>query len=312
MSSEIVGEKTPVISNIIESWYRRRQTPRSKLIMIAGGRSDDFSYLAGVDIFDAYSQQWIPAAPLLSPRCNFGMATVDDSVYAVGGSDPFDTVRSIEIYDSQRNSWRDGPEMLRRRMGLGVTALNETIFAVGGWDGRQISCEVEMLDPRQGEWILLPSMRNNRLFCGVAPVNGHLYATGGEYEGEILNSVEVYDPRAYRWSAAEPMLLEHNLAGATVFCDQLVVVGGCYEDGMGIPHGEMLTGNGWTFLPQMSQPRGGLGVVDVDGSLIAFGGVNGDDHLSSIEYWEYGLTEWEMSHFGMPQNNAYFGITLMP
>ncbi|VDL80946.1 unnamed protein product [Nippostrongylus brasiliensis] len=70
--------------------------------MIAGGRSDDFSYLAGVDIFDAYSQQWIPAAPLLSPRCNFGMATVDDSVYAVGGSDPFDTVRSIEIYDSQR------------------------------------------------------------------------------------------------------------------------------------------------------------------------------------------------------------------
>ncbi|WKX94101.1 hypothetical protein Q1695_011392 [Nippostrongylus brasiliensis] len=74
-------EKT---SRVPESWYRRRQTPHSKIV-IAGGGPCGCLFLADVNIYDPCSKQWTSAAPLLEPRCDFGMATVGDSIYAVGG-----------------------------------------------------------------------------------------------------------------------------------------------------------------------------------------------------------------------------------
>ncbi|WKX95515.1 hypothetical protein Q1695_012179 [Nippostrongylus brasiliensis] len=258
----------------------------SRTIMIAGGECDVHSRLADVNIYDPYSQQWTPAAPLLHPRKFLGMATVGNSIYAVGGAGNFGFLRTIEIYDSQRNSWRAGPGMDCRRYGAGVTALNGTIFAVGGNVGFETGRANEMLDPRQGKWISLPSMMNGRFHCGLAAVNGLLYAAGG-YGAQTLNSVEVYDPRACRWTTAQPMLKERRQAGATVFRDQIVVAGGFDKIGMVLSSAEMLTDNGWTFLPEMPLPRQGLGVVDVDGSLFAFGGRDDEDYLSCIEYLDF-------------------------
>ncbi|WKX93970.1 hypothetical protein Q1695_011326 [Nippostrongylus brasiliensis] len=297
----------------VDDWYRRRQTPYSKMIMIAGGGPNAFSSVADVNIYDPhahivdpYDQQWTPAAPLLQPRSDFGMATVCDSIYAVGGASTFKIPEAIEIYDPERNSWRAGPEMLCPRMGLGVTALNGIIFAVGGWDGCQISREVEVLDLRQGKWVSLPSMRSGRSHFVLATVNGLLYAAGGFSEDQYFNSVvEVYDPRACRWTTAQPMLNRCH-AAATVFRDEIVVVGGFDENAMDRPTAEMLTDDGWTLLPEMAVGRSGLGVVNVDGSLIAFGGVNGDDHLSSIEYLDFYSNQWEMTgcHRGMPASES--------
>ncbi|WKX94000.1 hypothetical protein Q1695_011342 [Nippostrongylus brasiliensis] len=283
-------------SDFPESWYRRRQTTHSKMIVIAGGGTESDSYLGDVNIYDPCSQQWTSAAPLLKPRDGFGMATVGDSIYAVGGrKGSYDALRSVVIYDSQRNSWRAGPKMQRRRYGLGVTALNGIVFAVGGEYVSQTLREAEMLDPRQGEWISLPSMMNDRSYFGLAAVNGLLYAAGGHSEHEILDSVEVYDPRACRWTAAQPMLKKRCGAGVTVFRDQIVVVGGLDENELVLSSAEMLTDNGWTFLPEMSVRRSGLGVVNVDGSLFTFGGTNDDGYISSIEYMDFDLNQWEMS-----------------
>ncbi|VDL75790.1 unnamed protein product [Nippostrongylus brasiliensis] len=71
--------------------------------MIAGGKPDGDSRLAGVNIYDPHSQQWTTAAPLLEPRGGFGMATAGDSIYAVGGRGTSFALRSVEIYDSQRS-----------------------------------------------------------------------------------------------------------------------------------------------------------------------------------------------------------------
>ncbi|WKX94017.1 hypothetical protein Q1695_011350 [Nippostrongylus brasiliensis] len=266
--------------DIPESWYRHRQTPLSKTIMVAGGRSDDFSYLTNVNIYDPYNKQWTVAAPLHQPRRSFGMATADESIYAVGGASTNDVLRSVEIYDSHRNSWRAGPKMLCCRYGPGVTALNGAIFAAGGNIGTKTGRKAELLDPRQGKWISLPSMTSGRSHFGLAAVNGLLYAAGGDSRSPTLNSVEVYDPRACRWTTAQPMLKRRCHAGVTVFRDQVVVVGGSDEKYTVLSSAEMLTDNGWTFLPEMSLPKEGLGVVNVDGSLFTFGGTNNDGYLS--------------------------------
>ncbi|WKX94016.1 hypothetical protein Q1695_011350 [Nippostrongylus brasiliensis] len=292
--------------DIPESWYRHRQTPLSKTIMVAGGRSDDFSYLTNVNIYDPYNKQWTVAAPLHQPRRSFGMATADESIYAVGGASTNDVLRSVEIYDSHRNSWRAGPKMLCCRYGPGVTALNGAIFAAGGNIGTKTGRKAELLDPRQGKWISLPSMTSGRSHFGLAAVNGLLYAAGGDSRSPTLNSVEVYDPRACRWTTAQPMLKRRCHAGVTVFRDQVVVVGGSDEKYT------MLTDNGWTFLPEMSLPKEGLGVVNVDGSLFTFGGTNNDGYLSCIEYLDFDSNQWKMSQVGMPQKNAYFGVTFLP
>ncbi|WKX94100.1 hypothetical protein Q1695_011392 [Nippostrongylus brasiliensis] len=152
-----------------------------------------------------------------------------------------------------------------------------------------------MLDPRQGKWISLPSTMSPRSHLGLAAVNGHLYAAGGCDGSHTFNSVEVYDLRACRWTTAQPMLKKRNFASATVFRDQIVVVGGFDESKMRLTSAEMLTDNGWTFLPEMSVPRRFLGVVGVGGSLFAFGGRNGEGDLSSIEYLDFDTKQWEMS-----------------
>ncbi|VDL81510.1 unnamed protein product [Nippostrongylus brasiliensis] len=179
------------------------------------------------------------------------------------------------------------------RQALGVTALDGIIFAVGGRNGGYTFREAEMLDPRRGKWISLPSMRNARCDFGLTAVNGLLYAVGG-YGMQCLNSVEVYDPRARRWTVAQPMLKKRRQAGVTVFRDQLVVVGGLDESRTFLSSAEMLTDNGWTFLPELSVPRRGFGVVYVDGSLFASGGRNGDVYLSSVEYLDFDSSRWEM------------------
>ncbi|WKX93979.1 hypothetical protein Q1695_011329 [Nippostrongylus brasiliensis] len=290
-------EKT---SGVPENWYRRRPTPPSKMIMVAGGEPERSSFLADVNIYDPYSQQWTSAAPLLQPRRFFGMATVGDSIYAVGGLGTHGDLRSVEIYNSHGNSWRAGPKMQRHRSCLGVTALNGTIFAVGGLDDREAIREAEMLDPRQEEWISLPSMLNRRHDFVLAAVNGLLYAAGCDYESQNPISVEVFDPRACRWTAAQPMLKKRYGAGATVFRDQIVVVGGSDKSLMALSSAEMLTDNGWTFLPEMSLSREGLGVVAVDGSLFAFGGRNRDRYLSCVEYLDFDSNQWKMSQACFP------------
>ncbi|WKX94092.1 hypothetical protein Q1695_011389 [Nippostrongylus brasiliensis] len=300
-------------SRVPENWYRPRQT---KMVMIAGGGTEDVIYLADVNIYDPYSQQWTPAAPLMQPRRFFGMATAGDSVYAVGGrnTETQNTsldLRSVEIYDSQRNSWRVGPEMQRRRCALGVAALNGTIFAVGGLDISYVCRDAEMLDPRLGEWISLPSIKNSREDFALTAANGLLYAVAGKSGNQFLNSVEVYDPRACQWTTAPPMLKKRCHAGATVLRDQVVVVGGFDMSGRVLSPAEMLTDNGWTCLPEMSLPREGLGVVNVDGSLFAFGGYDGEDFLSCVECLDFGSSQWEMSQVGMPKKKAFFGITLL-
>ncbi|WKX93986.1 hypothetical protein Q1695_011334 [Nippostrongylus brasiliensis] len=269
-------------------------------IIIAGGKPDGDSRLADVNIYDLHSLQWTSAAPLLEPRGGFGMATAGDSIYAVGGRGTSFALRSVEIYDSQRNSWQAGPEMQRRRFWLGVTALDGIIFAVGGSADSQASCEAEMLDPRQGKWISLPSMMNDRYDFGLAAANGLLYAAGGNSGSQILNSVEVYDPRACRWTIAQPMLKKRRQAGVTVFRDQIVVVGGLDEKYTDLSSAEMLTDNGWTFLPEMSQPRRNLGVVNVDGSLFAFGGRNDEGFLSCVVYLDFDSSQWKMSQACLP------------
>ncbi|VDL75792.1 unnamed protein product [Nippostrongylus brasiliensis] len=186
--------------------------------------------------------------------------------------------------------------MRHSRCGLGVTALNGALFAVGGKSANNLAMgEVEMLDPKQGKWISLPSTMSSRAYLGLAAVNGLLYAAGGQYESQILNSVEVYDPRACRWTTAQPMLKKRNFTSATVFRDQIVVVGGVDDSKMCLTSAEMLTDNGWAFLPEMSQPRESPGVVNVDGSLFAFGGWAGGKFLSCIEYLDFNSSQWEMS-----------------
>ncbi|WKX94108.1 hypothetical protein Q1695_011396 [Nippostrongylus brasiliensis] len=279
-----------------------RQTPHSKMIMIAGGGAGRATYVADVNIYDPYNQQWIPAAPLLQPRCDFGMATVGDSIYAVGGLGPrpFYALRSVEIYDSQTNRWRAGPEMKRVRCCLGVAALDRIIFAVGGEDNSQAGCTAEMLDPRVGNWMYLRSMSKCRTELALAASNGYLYAVGGRNERHTFKSVEVYDLRARRWTTAQPMPNRHRHGCATVFRDQIVIIGG-FQKGKGVLRSaKMLTDDGWMSLPEMSVRREGLGVVNVDGSLFAFGGRDGSRSLSCIEYLGLDSDQWEMSQACFP------------
>lgn len=166
-----------------------------------------------------------------------------------------------------------------------------------------------------GQWMALPSMTTRRSSVGVAAMNGVVYAVGG-YDGQsrqCLNSVELYDTRANRWRIGEPLLEVRSGAGVAIYRDRLIAAGG--HDGPVVRATvEMLSGDGWVYLPEMSVCRRNAGVVVANGFVFALGGDDGTSNLSSVECLEIdGVNQcWNTLQTEMQQARSYCGVTLLP
>lgn len=97
----------------------------------------------------------IPLGALLTARCCFGTATVNDRIYVVGGYNRGDCLNTIEQYDPNANQWKIVPiAMTSRRGRVSVSVMHNRIYVFGGSDGQKELNTGEYFDLKSmNKWI---------------------------------------------------------------------------------------------------------------------------------------------------------------
>jgi hypothetical protein len=168
-----------------------RQAPAGagdgSLFYVMGGNTG--SAVTGVvESYSTSSNSWTSAASMLTPRSDFGAATINGIIYAAGGVDGSSAaLDTLEAYDPNTNTWTAKASMPTARADLAVVALNGMLYAIGGRsaDGSPLDV-VEAYQPASDTWTTEAPMPTARWglvasvisYDGPAPVPA-IYAIGG-------------------------------------------------------------------------------------------------------------------------------------
>jgi actin-binding protein IPP len=88
-------------------------------IFVFGGEHDSRIRSDGA-VFDPSDNSWTELAPLIVPRCEFGLCTFGASLYAFGGWVGDDLGGSTEKYNPEINCWELAGDMPEPKFSMGV------------------------------------------------------------------------------------------------------------------------------------------------------------------------------------------------
>lgn len=109
-----------------------------------------------VEVFEAYSERWIPVAPLSTGRLGLAAATLKvadkECVLAIGGSNGEDVIATVECYDLEEKVWKELPPMSAPRLGHAAAVIKNRLYVFGGFDGSKPMDTYECYDPQEEKW----------------------------------------------------------------------------------------------------------------------------------------------------------------
>ena len=200
------------------------------------------------------------------PRSRAGGGVIDGLIYAVGGAHGTKYHSSVERYYKDEDRWESVCPMIKPRIGLGCCVVRRLLYAVGGYDGIERLNTVEVYDPDQDIWSPVASMNVARSGAGVVSYDNFVYAVGGYTTNLQLNSAE-------RWVLFQ---LNYQIKVINLFIFRY----------------DTITDQ-WTFIKPLHSPRSALAAVSFKcGRVLALGGYNGVDFVSTIEMLDPNTGEW--------------------
>ena len=137
--------------------------------------------------------KWTNAAPMPSPRNQFGMVTLNGKIYAIAGQFHHDSGQldqpRVDIYDPKTDSWSSGPALPHGHSHAegGTFVHDGRIFVVGGHatpEGgkKRIDADILALVPG-GQWKLVGKLPMPLSSPAAAIIGGKLYVAGGSPNG---------------------------------------------------------------------------------------------------------------------------------
>lgn len=266
---------------------------------------------------------WSEAAPLPTLRGGCAGAVIDDRLYVIGGGlSAKRPVAHVESYDPATNQWQKHRPMPMPRNNVVAAVLDGKIYVVAGLvapanstDEQPLENEpsdrVEVYDPRTDTWASCAPLPEARVKPGLCAVNGRLYALGGRHGDVNTTSIVSYDPAANAWTkvADLPLGVRHAPAGQAG--------GMIYLAGGWSPNGEKgdIHATVWRFDPaanevtevaSMPEPRVAHSLVEVDGLLLALGGVTADkSFLKSVCLYDPTIDRWTTLDFEMDPRGIF-------
>ncbi len=107
-------------------------------IALVGGRDREQRNMTSCDLYDPAHNKWSVCSAMHDGRSAFGLAAVDDRLFAIGGVNLLTglTTQTIEISGANGQGWMDGRWMPSPRQGMGVAVIGHTVWVIGGsnWD----------------------------------------------------------------------------------------------------------------------------------------------------------------------------------
>ena len=183
---------------------------------------DEESVRKDVYTYDNDHNRWVPRAPMLFPKSNFTLASVDHKLYSFGGltlnQHPTEIVES---YDVDKNQWNYVGMMPTTLVDLTSVVLRGEIYLLGGRTGVGAHNTVMKFDPKKNEWTSLAGMPTPRFNFGAAIVDGEIFVAGGQIYShstntihrDALRSCEIYNVEANQWRQGPELTEEmYNVA----------------------------------------------------------------------------------------------------
>jgi N-acetylneuraminic acid mutarotase len=242
-----------------------------------------------------------------TPRTEFGVATVNDKLYAIGGYSG-SVLRTVEEYDPATDTWTAKTDMPTARRLLVVATVNNKIYAIGGMNYTNpnsvtYTYATEEYDPPTDTWTVKTPMPTgnpvntvlgNR-FMGGAAANGKIYVAVFNNNGfpPITQTFE-YDPAADTWSSKAPVPFDYTRFALASVNGKIYALSDANYYGYAFLAEYDPSRDIWIIKPPMLTDRSWTGMVGAAGKLYAVGGAEGAAVLNAVEEFDASTDNWAL------------------
>ncbi|KAG7455528.1 hypothetical protein MATL_G00257650 [Megalops atlanticus] len=180
--------------------------------------------------FDPMSSDWLGMPPLPSPRCLFGLAEAENSIFVVGGKELKEgehALDSVMIYDRQSFKWGESDPLPYEVYGHGTVSHDGLVYVIGG-KGQSKKClrRVCVYNPKKFEWKDLAPMKTARSLFGITIHKGKIYVATGVTDKGLTSTVELYDIASNTWSDFAEFPQERSSLSLVSMAGSLYAIGG--------------------------------------------------------------------------------------
>ncbi|KAJ8386151.1 hypothetical protein AAFF_G00176590 [Aldrovandia affinis] len=180
--------------------------------------------------FDPVSSDWLGMPPLPTPRCLFGMAEAENSIFVVGGKELKEGEHALDtvmIYDRHSFKWGESDPLPYTVYGHGTVSHNGLLYVIGG-KGKSKKClkKVCVYNPKKFEWKELPPLKTARSLFGITVHKDKIYVAAGVTDTGLTSTVEVYDIAKNQWSEFVEFPQERSSLSLVTMDGSLYAMGG--------------------------------------------------------------------------------------
>jgi N-acetylneuraminic acid mutarotase len=167
----------------------------------------------------------------------------------------------------------------------------------------------EGASPNWKRGVPLPLARGE---VAAAVAEGRIYIVGGfTADGENSTRVEAYSPSTNTWrqEADLPLSVDHTMAAG--YRGRVYVAGGYGTDRRQLTSLFAFTGDGWTRLPPMPEPRAAGGAAIVNGKLYVAGGTTAGSPRLGRTMLVYDIASRRWATRRGPTPREHLGVTAL-
>ncbi|WP_179475299.1 serine/threonine-protein kinase [Mycolicibacterium vinylchloridicum] len=233
----------------------------------------------------------LPDAP--TPRLMMAWTVLDDKIYIAGGMTHGDTLQLVQSYDPQTRAWQAQPPLPVPLHHATATTYRGEMVVIGGASDELANASNKVYALRGSTWVELPSLTHARAASAAAVVGDKLVVTGGQNAKQLVAQTEVFDGQSWKDAADLPTPREHLAAvsdGTYVYA-----IGGRFlsadKNSAAFERFDPQSGQ-WTKLVDMPTPRGSYGAAFIDGRIVALGGEEPTQVLTTAEMYDIAEGKW--------------------
>jgi non-specific serine/threonine protein kinase len=243
------------------------------------------------EYYDTALHVWSSGPNLPFPVHHAMMVNYRGQLWLIGGFRPqglnLEAAASNKVLklDAATGRWVAGPPLHHARAAGAAVVVDNEIVVVGGRTGGRSPEEVAQTEIFNGKsWHDAADIPVPGDHLAAVTDGTYLYALGGRtlVPSANHNAVRRFDPATNQWTRLTPMPVANSDMGAAYLGGELITFGG--ENGLqvfGTTRAYNLATKTWSTLPDMAQPRHGMGVAVSNNTIYAIGGASLPGHNGS-------------------------------
>ena len=301
-----------------------------RVLVTGGGTNVGNTYDTKLaELYDPSTNSWSSTGSTTNGRTDHTATRLADGRVLVAGGENANICTNdvtTELYDPSSGTWSFTGNANVARTGAVATLLTngKVLLAGGGNRCGTVFSSAELYDPISGTWAPTGSMTTGREWAAAVRLpNGKVLVAGGEGPNPFpaVPTAELYDPATGTWTVTGSMVTARCCNGSrwlVLLSDGRVLAAGG-DSGFAnftTPNGPFAevydpsTGL-WTPTGNMSSARSGHSLSLLgNGTVLAAGGYDGTNMLSSAELWDPTTGVWSSTASLLAARGGYAAAVL--